>query len=185
MFQPLYLGTNHMFGQDAYVPVMTQNFEIRIYNMDGTTPGDYADTLTLTTDSIGDISESQNTIEVHYGNGVIKFPGKVTFDDVDWTLNCFTSPNTLEALRAWKRQIYDTTTEAMGKPTQYMKQAYIIKYSGDGQQMLDVIKLPGVWIKDLKNGAMAQKGDEMVQVSVTLVVSKAIYLKPEDFGNIS
>ena len=181
MFKPLYLGTNHMLGQDAYVPMMTQNFEIRIYNMDGTTPDEYSDTLTLSTDSIDAIKENQGTIDVHYGNGVIKFPGKVTFDEVNWTLNCFTSPNVLEALRAWKAQVFNTQTEAMGKPTEYMKQAYVIRYSGDGQQVLDVIKLPGVWIKNLSNGTMAQKGDELVQVSVTLVVSKAIYLKPEDF----
>ena len=181
MFKPLYLGTNHMLGQDAYVPMMTQNFEIRIYNMDGTTPDENSDVLTLSTDSIDEIKENQNDIEVHYGNGIIKFPGKVTYDNVNWTLNCFTTPNVLQALRDWRAKCYNTVTEAMGKPTEYMKQVYIIRYSGDGQQVLDVIKCPGTWIKDLSNGTMDQEGDAIVQVSVTLVISKAMYLKPEDF----
>lgn len=179
MFKPLYLGTNHMLGQNAYVPVMEYNFEIRIYNMDGTTPAEFADVLTLSTKEINEISESQDVITVHYGNGVIKFPGKVDYSDVSWTLNCFTSPNSLQSLRDWRNQCYNAQTEVMGKPSEYMKQVYFIKYAGDGQ-VLDVIKCPGTWIKDLSNGAMNQEGG-LVQLSVTFVISKAIYLKPEEF----
>lgn len=179
MFKPLYLGTNHMLGQDAYVPMMQQNFEIRIYNMDGTTPDEFADVLTLSTKEIGEISEEQDIITVHYGNGIIKFPNKVTYGDVPWTLNCFTSPNVLEALRTWRAKCYDTVTEAMGKPTEYMRCVYFIKYGGDGT-VLDVIKCPGTWIRNLSNGSMNQEGG-MVEVSVELVISKAIYLKPSDF----
>lgn len=179
MFKPLYLGTNHMLGQDAYVPVLQQNFEIRIYNMDGSSPDEFSDVLTLSTKEIGEISEEQDIITVHYGNGVIKFPNKVTYSDVPWTLNCFTSPNVLEALRAWRAKCYDTVSEAMGKPTDYMRSVYFIKYSGDGT-VLDVIKCPGTWIRNLSNGAMNQEGG-MVEVSVELVISKAIYLKPSDF----
>jgi hypothetical protein len=173
------MGTNHMLGQDAYVPVMQQNFEIRIYNMDGTTPDEFSDVLTLSTKEIAEISEDQEEIPVHYANGYVKYPGKVTYGTVNWTLNCFTSPNVLEALRAWRAKCYNTTTEAMGKPTVYMRQVYFIKYSGDGQ-VLDVIKCPGTWIKNLNNGAMNQEGG-IVNVQVELVISKVIYLRPEDF----
>ena len=179
MFKPLYMGTNHMLGQDAYVPVNEWNFEIRVYNMDGTTPDEYSDVLTLTTKSIDEISEDQQEIEVHYANGVVKYPGKVTYGDVNWTLNCFTSPNSLEALRAWRAKCYNTITEAMGKPSDYMRQVYFIKYGGAGE-VLDVIKCPGTWIKDLSNGAMNQEGN-LVEVKVNLVISKVIYLNPADF----
>lgn len=30
MFKPLYMGTNHMLGVDNYVPLTTNNFEVRI-----------------------------------------------------------------------------------------------------------------------------------------------------------
>lgn len=180
MFKPLYLGTNHMLGQDAYVPMMQQNFEIRIYNMDGTTPDEFSDVLTLSTKEIGEIEEEQDVITVHYANGVIKFPGKVDYGEVTWTLNCFTAPNVLQALREWRSKCYNTQTEAMGKPTEYMRQVYFIRYSGDGQQVLDVIKCPGTWIRNLSNGGMNQEGG-IVEVQVSLVISKAIYLKPEDF----
>jgi len=180
MFSPLAMGTNHMLGIDNYVPLTTNNFEIRIYNMDGSTPAEFSDLLTLSTDEVSEISESEDNIEVHYGNGIIKFPGKVTFDDVDWTLNCYCEPNVIQALRDWKNLVYDPVTEKMGLPSQYMRQVFFIKYDGQGNPR-DIIRCPGTWIKALHNGNMNQTGSDLVKVSVTLVISKAIYMKPEDF----
>ena len=53
MFSPLYMGTNHMLGVDTYVPLTTNNFEIRIYGIDGSSPTENSDLLTLSTDEIG------------------------------------------------------------------------------------------------------------------------------------
>lgn len=179
MFSPLALGTNHMLGVDNYVPLVTQNFEVRIYNMDGTSPTENSDLLTLSTDEVGEIQEEQDSIVVHYGNGIIKFPSKVTFADVDWTLNCYCEPNVLEALREWRRQIYDPDTEKMGLPSQYMKQVYFIRYDGQGN-VRDAIRCPGTWIGALSNGEMNQQGGNVVKVKVPFIISKAIYLKKSD-----
>lgn len=180
MFSPLHMGTNHMLGIDNFVPLTTNNFEIRIYNMDGSSPTEFSDLLTLSTDEVGEIAEQQDSIVVHYGNGLIKFPSKVTFADVDWTLNCYCEPNVLEALREWRRQVYDPDTEKMGLPSQYMRQVWFIKYDGQGNPR-DVIRCPGTWIGALSNGAMNQTGGDVVKVKVPLMISRAIYLKPEDF----
>lgn len=158
-----------------YTPLTTNNFEIRVYNMDGTSPTEYSDLLTLSTDSIGEISEEQDIITVHYGNGVIKFPSKVTFSDVEWTLNCYCTPNVLESLREWRKQVFDPQTERMGLPSEYMRQVYFIKYDGQGN-VRDVIRCPGTWIAGLKNGEMNQEGGSIVRVSTTLVISRAMYL---------
>ena len=147
--------------------------------MDGTTPAEFSDLLTLSTDEVGEITEDQDAIEVHYANGIIKFPGKVSYGEVDWTLNCYCEPNVLDSLRTWCKQVYDPVTEKMGLPSQYMRQVFFIKFSGDGT-VRDVIRAPGTWIKGLKNGQMVQEGG-LVKVGVTLVISKAIYMKPEDF----
>jgi len=181
VFKPLHLGTNHMLGIDNYVPLTTNNFEIRVYGMNDENPTENADLLTLSTDSIGAIAESEDAIIVHYGNGVIKFPSKVTFSDVDWTLNCYCSPNVLAALREWKNQVYDSETEKMGLPSEYMRNVYFIKYDGRGG-VRDVIKCPGTWISNLNNGDMNQTGGDVVKVTVTLVISKAIYLKESEIN---
>ena len=179
MFTPLAMGTNHMLGVDSYVPLYRNNFEIRIYNMDGSSPVENSDMLTLSTSEVGAIVENQDEITVHYGNGLVKFPQKVDYQDVDWTLNCYTSPNVLEGLRAWRRQVYNPLTECLGLPSQYMKTVYFIKYDGTGGTARDVIKCPGVWLKSINNGDMDQQGG-LVQVTCTFVISRAIYLKPED-----
>lgn len=148
--------------------------------MDGSSPTEFSDLLTLSTDEVGEIQEEQDTIVVHYGNGVIKFPSKVTFADVDWTLNCYCEPNVLESLRAWRRQVYDPDTEKMGLPSAYMRQVFFIKYDGQGN-VRDVIRCPGTWIGALNNGEMNQQGGDVVKVRVPLVISRAIYMKPSDF----
>ena len=148
--------------------------------MDGTSPAEFSDLLTLSTDEVGNIQEEEDTIIVHYGNGLIKFPSKVTFADVDWTLNCYCEPNVLESLREWRRQVYDPDTEKMGLPSQYMRQVFFIKYDGQGNPR-DVIRCPGTWIGALDSGAMNQTGGEVVKVRVPLVISRAIYMKPQDF----
>lgn len=71
----------------------------------------------------------------------------------------------------------------MGLPTEYMRTAYFIKYDGQGN-VRDVIKAPGVWCRGLKNGAMNQEGGNLVQVGVTLVISKAIYLPASQLTSI-
>lgn len=180
MFKPLALGTNHMLGQDNYVPLVTQNFEIRIYGMDGSAATEFADVLTLSTSEIGEIAEEQDTIIVHYGNGIIKFPNKVTFSDVDWTLNCYCEPGVYDALRTWRKEVYDPDSEKMGLPSKYMKTAYFIRYDGQGT-VRDVIKCPGVWPGAVSNGAYNQEGG-LVQVRVSLKISKAIYLTKDEFA---
>lgn len=149
--------------------------------MDGSAPTENANLLTLSTSEIGEISEEQDVITVHYANGLVKFPSKVSFSDVDWTLNCYCEPNVLGALRDWRKQVYDPDTERMGLPTEYMRTVYFIRYSGDGQ-MRDCIKAPGTWIRGLKNGAMNQEGGSLVQIGVTLVISKAMYLQASELN---
>lgn len=161
------------------MPLTTNNFEVRIYNMDGSSPTEFSDLLTLSTDSVDAIQESQDSITVHYGNGLIKFPSKVDFQDVTWTLNCYCEPNVLDALREWRRQIYDSATERMGLPSEYMRQVYFLRYDGQGN-IRDGIRCPGTWIGALNNGDQNQTGGDVVKVSVPFVISKAIYLTQSD-----
>lgn len=147
--------------------------------MDGSSPTEFSELLTLSTDEVGEIAEQQDSIVVHYGNGLIKFPSKVDYSEVNWTLNCYCEPNVLEALREWRRQVYDPETERMGLPSEYMRQVWFIKYDGQGN-VRDVIRCPGTWIGALQNGEMNQQGGSVVKVQVPFIISKAIYLKPED-----
>ena len=181
MFSPLYMGTNHMLGIDNYVPLTTNNFEIRIYNMDGTNPTENSSLLTLSTDSIGEIQEEQDEIVVHYGNGSIKFPSKVTYNSVTWTLNCYCEPNVIGELRKWRNLVFDQATERMGLPSQYMRDCLFIRYDGQGNPK-DVLEAPGVWPGALSYGAMEQTGGDVVKISLPLVISRLIPMDPADLA---
>ena len=37
---------------------MKQNFEVRIYNMDGSSPAEFSDTLTLSTKDVSEVTET-------------------------------------------------------------------------------------------------------------------------------
>lgn len=151
--------------------------------MDGSAPTEFSDLLTLSTDSVGAVEEQQDSITVHYGNGLIKFPSKINFADITWTLNCYCTPNVLEQLRAWRKQVYDSETERMGLPSEYMKVVYFIKYDGQGG-VRDVIKCPGTWIGALNNGEMNQTGGDVVKITVPFIISRAIYLKQSDIQTL-
>lgn len=146
--------------------------------MDGSAPTEFSDLLTLSTDEVGAIQEEQDSIVVHYGNGIIKFPSKVSFADVDWTLNCYCEPNVLGGFVSGDVR-YTTQIPKRWDFHQNMKQVYFIKYDGQGN-VRDVIKCPGTWIGALNNGNMNQQGGEVVKVSVPFVISRAIYLKSSD-----
>lgn len=66
MFSSLHMGTNHMLGIDNFVPLTTNNFEVRIYNMDGSAQTENSDLLTLSTDEVGEVQEEQDSIVVHF-----------------------------------------------------------------------------------------------------------------------
>ena len=171
MFSPLFMGTDHMLGQDSYVPITINNFEVRVYDRNDV---EFSQALTLATDSIGAVEENEGIIDVHYGNGFIRFPSKVVFNEVTWSLNCFCEPNILDELRKWRKQVYDPETEKMGLPSEYMKEVYFIKYDGQGNTR-DIIYCPGTWIGALNNGEMNQEGGNVVKVTVPFIISRAIY----------
>ena len=87
-------------------------------------------------------------------------------------------PNVADALQEWSNQVYNGETERMGLPSEYMRNVYFIRYDGQGNAR-QVIKCPGAWIKGLKYGAANQEGGSIVQVTCTLVISKAIYMNPD------
>lgn len=179
MFTPLSMGTNHMLGQDNLVPITSNTFELRLFQLDGSQPAE-ANIMTLYTDEIGDIQEEQDIISVHYANGVQKFPAKVTFADIDWTLNYFCSPDVSQAIHEWRDQVYNGISERMGLPSEYMRNAYFIRYDGQGNPR-KIIYLPCVWPGPVRETGGNQQGGEIVKISFPLVVSRMQYIKPEDY----
>ena len=149
--------------------------------MDGSNPTENSDLLTLSTDEIGNITEEQDSITVHYGNGIIKFPSKVSYGDISWTLNCYCEPNVLEELQKWRKLVYNPETERMGLPSEYMRQVWFLRFDAQGN-LRHGYRAPGTWIGALDAGSNNQSGGEVLKISVPLVISRLIPLSPAEIN---
>lgn len=196
-----YFGTDHMLGNDDYIPYLKDKFEIRLYNMstpsqttgpydrDNITssfyvgkqieggPGSYADALTLSTQSLGSFKKSYGVIEDFYGNDSVKFAGKPQYQAVQWTIKGYCGIDSQEALNELDSEVFDARTERVGRPSNYMKDAYVLRDSGDGNAKYSRIwKWRGVWISEIDWGDADYTASDIVRFTCTLQVSRAIYL---------
>lgn len=173
----MYFGTDHMIGQDDYMPYLKSKFEIRLYNVNSSDIASYSDILTLSTKSLGDFKKSYQPIEDHYGNDSYKFAGKPSYDNVSWTIKGYCGLDSQQALVDMDSQVFDAVTEKTGRPSRYMKDAYVLRDSGDGDPNYSRIwKWRGVWIQGLSFGDYDYSSSDIVTFNCTLCVSRAIYL---------
>jgi hypothetical protein len=175
----MYFGTDHMIGQDDYMPYLKDKFEIRLYNVNSSELASFSDILTLSTDSLGEFKKGYGVIEDFYGNDSLKFAGKPTFQNVSWTIKGYVGLDSQQALVNLDKQVFDSATEKVGRPSRYMKDAYVLRDSGDGDSAYSRIwKWRGVWISSLGFGDADYKSSDIVKFNCTLEVSRAIYLGP-------
>ena len=173
-------GTDHMLGNDQYMPYLKDKFEIRLYPMSSQGTGDdFEAGLTVSTQSLGEFKQSYGVIEDFYGNDSLKFAGKPTFQNVSWTIKGYVGLDSQQALVDLDKQVFDSATEKVGRPSRYMKDAYVLRDSGDGDSNYSRIwKWRGVWISSLGFGDADYKSSDIVKFNCTLEVSRAIYLGP-------
>lgn len=203
--QRQFFGTDHMLGQDEYIPYLKDKFEIRLYNIGtadpidkyrdlnglpkgtnvaastGEGPGSFSDTLTLCTQSLGSFKKSYGVIEDFYGNDSIKFAGKPQYQAVQWTIKGYCGLDSQAELNRMDAQVFDAATELCGRPSQYMKDAYVLRDSGTGDdQWSRVWKWRGVWVSEIDWGDCDYTASDIVRFTCTLQVSRAIYLGAVD-----
>lgn len=174
-----WFGTDHMIGNDDYMPYLKDKFEIRLYPVNAANPGQssYEDLLTLSTQSLGEFKKSYGVIEDFYGNDSVKFAGKPSFSSVSWTIKGYVGLDTQAALDNWEGQVFNSSNEHTGRPSQYMRDAYVLRDSGDGDPNYSRIwKWRGVWPSEIGYGDHDYTASDLVRFTVTLQVCRAIYL---------
>lgn len=191
-----YFGTDHMLGNDDYIPYLKDKFEIRLYDITSAGPydrglprgtnqpvnaagsaGSYYDVLTLCTQSLGSFKKSYGVIEDFYGNDSIKFAGKPQYQAVQWTIKGYCGLDSQAALNELDSQVFDAATEKVGRPSRYMKDGYVLRDSGDGDANYSRIwKWRGVWVSEIDWGDADYTASDIVRFTCTLQVSRAIYL---------
>ena len=115
---------------------------------------------------------SQEAISVRRGNSVQKFAGVPTFEAGSITLNDYIGADTKAALMAWQNLSYNVKTEKVGLVTDYKKDAYLIEYTPDYQEVRRW-RLHGCWVSKLQENEYNHDGNDKHQITATIEDDRA------------
>ena len=167
--KPLQLGTYHMANDNSFEPQRVNNFEVQITGL----TGDQSQIITLSVASYSAPTIERAVIDVNYGNNLIHFAGKPTFSNSNITLNDYIGKEVEKILSDWQKLSYDYNTQKIGWASDYKKIGYLIEYDPSGGSPRQWM-LVGCWLSSLQLGDFNQNGNEVRQVTCTLVYDYAI-----------
>lgn len=160
------LGANHLASQ-GWELQRKNTFEIIISGIDNTER--------LLTMSVvgGDLpSESNQVIEVRYGNSSVKIAGPYSINSGTLTLRDFLEKDTEAMVEKWRGQVYDKRTQGINFAFNYWKTARVIQAAPDGTHIREW-KLHGVWPSAVSYGSLSQNDAEVKEIQVTLEYNRA------------
>lgn len=114
----------------------------------------------------------QETIIVRRGNSVQKFAGVPSFSEGSIQLNDYIGADTKAVLMAWQNLSYNVRTEKVGLVTDYKKDAYLVEYTPDYQEVRRW-RLHGCWISNLTETEYNHDNNEKHAVTATIQYDRA------------
>ena len=114
----------------------------------------------------------QETIAIRRGNSVQKFAGVPTFSEGSIQLNDYIGADTKAALMAWQNLSYNVRTEKVGLVTDYKKDAYLVEYTPDYQEVRRW-RLHGCWVSNLTETEYNHDNNEKHAITATIQYDRA------------
>ncbi len=123
-------------------------------------------------------TETSDLIEVYYMNERRQYAGRTMYDGGTLSLTDWIDRGTANAIRKWRKEVYDPDTGRVGIKTQYAKQGDIYLYAPGGEAATPTTvkqwRLVNVWPVSVTWGQLEMGASEKVQIEVQLVYDKAI-----------
>ena len=163
--EPTSLGSMFMSDIRKYEVQRQGNFEVQITDVGGVE-------LSLAVSSAPWPSESNEVVELPYGNTTVKVAGKMSIDDIDIEVRDFIEPDIQQVIKDWRRKVYNPDTDTIGTVDKYKKRAYIYQYAPDGSMVRTWIA-EGVWPSSFNPGDLSQDSLDAKMMTMTLSVDKA------------
>lgn len=160
------LGASHLAGA-GWELQRTNNFEISIEGI-----GETERLLTLSVVSGALPSESNEVMEVQYGNSRIKVAGNYSIDSGSLTIRDFIQKDVEKLIEDWRATVYNKDTDGVGFAADYKKQARIIQFAPDGTHER-TWKIEGVWPSAVRYGNLDNTSSGLKQIEITLEYDKA------------
>lgn len=166
------LGASHLASAGWEIQ-RRNNFEISIAGI-----GESERLLTLSVVSGALPSESNNVLNVQYGNTEIKVAGTYTIQSGTLVVRDFIQKDMEAVIEEWRSLVYNKETDGVGFASDYKKQARVIQFAPDGSYER-TWKIEGVWPSSVDYGSLSQSDNSLKEISITLEYDKAI-LSRED-----
>ena len=115
---------------------------------------------------------SLETLKYRRGNDEVKFAGVPTFDAGDITVDDVVGMDTKSILMAWQALAYNVYTRKGGRMKDYKKNATLIEYTQDFEQIRSWT-LYGCWVSKISEGEFDKENDGKRQISATIEYDRA------------
>jgi hypothetical protein len=166
------ISGDHIAAQaGGFEPQLSPRFSVEITGLDGND----SETIVLSLDAFTPPTESNEAVEIPYGNEKRRVAGQADFQNATLTVKDFVDSGTRDALHRWRRKVYNPETGVMGYARDYKKQAALIWTGPDGQSQR-IYNLLGIWPSELNPGGADMNSSDNVKVELTIAVDKAIYV---------
>jgi len=160
------LGPSHL-SDPRYEVQRQNNFEIFIYGIDGATD------ITLAVTQGPTVTQSNEEIQLAFGNRNVKVAGKAQYDTGNLTVKDFIGADVSALIQAWQKQVFNPLTDQVGLAANYKKQARLVQYSPDGSTSRSWV-LTGVWPQQVNYGTNDYTASDAQQIDITLMYDLAI-----------
>jgi hypothetical protein len=165
------LGSN---ANKSFEPQRVNNALLRIFGLDDG-QGGKEDTLVLALASFPLPKTNNNPIEVGYLNEKRKFAGNPVFDDLAVVFNDYVDQNTAAIIWKWRYKVYNPSTGHIGFASEYKKRGDITLYAPNGDEQYNrVYEIIGAWPSQVDPGEIDLAGEDVVKITITLTIDKAI-----------
>jgi len=161
---------NHIAsGQGGGTPQAGNHWAVEI---DGLGAGG-GEVIVLALDSSNAPQETQEELEMKYGNETRYYAGGVTFETMSLTVRDFIDLDVAAVLEDWRNQAYDPNSGEVGYPSEYKKTAHFILLDSKGKETRRW-ELQGLWCTSLNRGAVSMDDANAVKIEATLRYDKML-----------
>lgn len=159
----------------SYNPQHNNNYQLELQGFTG------VDVLALSIDETSLPKLDVSDLIIQYGNTQVHAAGRYQFGGGRLTFRDYVDRDVMGLLANWMAlvvpAITNPDTTAVGIPSDYKKDAYVVLYDAAGNNSREWQYL-GMWPISYDPGELSQAGSGQVMVTMNFVYDQAVYLGP-------
>jgi len=166
-----YPTAGHLANEKGdFEPQRASNWEFEIAGL----TGEGSATIKLSMVSGALPNETNEPIELNYGNEKRYVAGKISYETFPLVCRDYVDQSTRDDIIEWRRQVYDPATGSIGLATDYKHDATITLYDPEGT-LIRQCTLQGCWPSAVNHGAISYEENGAINIEVTIRYDKAVW----------